>query len=157
MFQTFRTSLAGAALVAGAALPTAARAQATSSAAAEEAGVRRAVEHYFMGHATGDGGHFRAAFHPVANLYFVREGKLVTRTSADYIAGARGAPPPDESRQSRVVERIDVTGTAAVAKLVLDGPEAKVTDYMSLLKTDGEWKIVSKIFFVERKVAPGRP
>ncbi|HVE80233.1 MAG TPA: nuclear transport factor 2 family protein [Gemmatimonadaceae bacterium] len=156
MFQTFRTSLAGAALVAGATLPATAYAQATPPAA-EEAAVRRAVEHYFMGHATGDGSHFRAAFHPVANLYFVRDGKLMTRTGADYIAGARGAPSPDESRQSRVVERIDVTGTAAVAKLVLDGPEAKVTDYMALLKTDGEWKIVSKIFFVERKAPPGRP
>jgi hypothetical protein len=147
----FRTALAGAALAAAAALPpVTASAQATAQAA-EEGAVRRALEHYFMGHATGDGGHFRAAFHPVANLYFVRDGQVATRTSADYIAGARGTPPADEGRRSRVIERIDVTGNAAVAKLVLDGPEAKITDYMSLLKAEGEWKIVSKIFSVERK------
>ncbi len=38
-----------------------------------------------------------------------------------------------------------------MAKLVLDYPEVKFTDYMSLLKVDGEWKIVNKIFSVQRR------
>jgi hypothetical protein len=39
---------------------------------------------------------------------------------------------------------------------VLDYPDAVLTDYMSLLKIDGEWKIVNKIFTVERKTAVER-
>jgi hypothetical protein len=43
-----------------------------------------------------------------------------------------------------------------MAKIVLDYPDALLTDYMSLLKIDGEWKIVNKIFTVDRKAASER-
>ena len=39
----------------------------------------------------------------------------------------------------------------AVAKLVLDYPQIKFTDYMTLLKVDGEWKIINKTFYAEPK------
>jgi hypothetical protein len=38
-----------------------------------------------------------------------------------------------------------------VGKIVLDYPNALITDYTSLLKIDGEWKIVNKIFTVQPK------
>ena len=38
-----------------------------------------------------------------------------------------------------------------MAKVVLDYPSVKFTDYLSLVKADGEWRIVNKIFNVERK------
>lgn len=43
---------------------------------------------------------------------------------------------------------VDVTGNAAVARIELDYPAAFITDYFSLLKIDGEWKIMNKIFHV---------
>jgi hypothetical protein len=43
-----------------------------------------------------------------------------------------------------------------VGKIVLDYPNALITDYMSLLKIDGEWKIVNKIFTVQPKPYPSR-
>ncbi|HYP02167.1 MAG TPA: nuclear transport factor 2 family protein [Pyrinomonadaceae bacterium] len=61
---------------------------------AEEAAVRQAIEHYFRGHATGDGQHFQKVFHPEAKLFWMRDGKFTQRTSADYIAGASGKPAP---------------------------------------------------------------
>ena len=44
-----------------------------------------------------------------------------------------------------------MTGNAASGKIELDYPNAKLTDYMSLLKIGGEWKIVNKIFTSEPK------
>jgi protease I len=41
---------------------------------------------------------------------------------------------------------VDVSGTAATAKLRLDYEDVIITDYMSLLKVDGQWVIVGKIF-----------
>lgn len=120
-------------------------------AGAEEAAVRRAIEHYFQGHATGSGEEFRKVFHPDAKLFFIRDGKLTQVTSEEYIARAPGKPPADEAKRRRSVESIDVSGNAAVAKLLLDYPDAKITDYMSLLKVDGEWKIINKTFYVERR------
>jgi len=122
-----------------------------SAGSAEEAGVRQALEHYLRGHATGLGEHHRKAFHPEAKLFFTRDGKLAQRTSEEYIAGSPGKPAADEARRKRSIESIDITGDAAVAKIVLDYPDVKFTDYMSLLKIDGEWKIVNKTFHRETK------
>lgn len=117
----------------------------------DEAGARAAVNHYLAGHATGSPDEFRAAFHPKAMLYWNRDGALAERTSADYIAGASGKPAADEAQRRRAIESLDVTGNAAMAKVVLDYPSVKFTDYLSLVKADGEWRIVNKIFNVERK------
>jgi hypothetical protein len=117
----------------------------------DEAGVRQAIEYYFQGHATGNGENHRKAFHPEAKLFWIREGKFTQRTSEEYIAGSSGKPAADESLRKRSIEMIDITGNAAVAKVVLDYPQVRFTDYMSLLKIDGEWKIVNKTFVSEPK------
>jgi hypothetical protein len=117
----------------------------------EEAAIRATLEHYLQGHATGEGAHFQAAFHPIANLYWVAGDTLAQRTGAAYIAGAPGRPAPDEAQRRRRIAAIDYTGTAAVAKIELDYPSVRFVDYMSLLKIGGEWKIVNKIFVRETK------
>lgn len=117
----------------------------------EEAAVREALQHYLNGHATGSAEEFSRAFHPRANLYFIRDGQFTERTSADYIAGAKGGgPAPDEARRKRRIDQVDVTGTAAIATIVLEYPGVTFTDYMSLLKVDGRWQIVAKVFHAER-------
>lgn len=117
----------------------------------EEAAVRETIEHYFRGHASGDGEHFKKAFHLEAKLFWIRDGKLSQRTASDYIAGGRGTPAPDEAQRKRRIASLDITGNAAIVKVVLDYPDANITDYMSLLKIEGEWKIINKTFVVEPK------
>jgi hypothetical protein len=117
----------------------------------DEAGARAAVNHYLAGHITGSAEEFRAAFYPKGMLYWNKDGAFAERTMIDYIAGAPGKPAADEARRRRSIESLDVTGNAAMAKVVLDYPSVKFTDYLSLVKADGEWKIVNKIFNVERK------
>lgn len=118
---------------------------------AEEAAVRQALDYYIQGHATGQGEHFRKAFHTDAKLFAVRDGKYWQLTSEEYITRASGKPADDEAQRKRSIEVIDITGNAAVAKIVLDYPQVKFTDYMSLLKIDGQWKIVNKTFYAEPK------
>jgi hypothetical protein len=117
----------------------------------EEAAVRAAIEHYFRGHATGQGEHFRKVFHPDSRLFAVRGGKFWTLTSEEYAARAAGKPAADEAQRKRRVERVDIEGNAAVAKVVLDYPQVRFVDYMSMLKIDGEWKIVNKTFSEQRR------
>jgi hypothetical protein len=64
-----------------------------------------------------------------------------------------GKPAADEASgtRKRRIDLVDVTGNAAIGKIVLDYPDAYIVDYMSLLKTNGEWKIINKIFNVEPK------
>jgi len=117
----------------------------------EEAAVRIPLENYLKGHATGDSAYFKMAFHPEAKLFWIRDGKFTQRTSASYISGASGKPADDEAQRKRSIASIDITGNTAVAKIILDYPNALLTDYMSLLKVDGEWKIVNKIFNAQQK------
>lgn len=118
---------------------------------AEEAAVREAIEHYFRGHATGQGDHFRKVFHPDAKLFAVREGKYWQLTSEEYIARASGKAPEDEAQRKRKIESVDISGNAAIVKIVLDYPQVNFTDYMSMLKIDGVWRIVNKTFYAEPK------
>jgi len=113
----------------------------------EETMVRNAVRHYLKGHATGDGAHHALAMkEDVGSMYFVNDGALQSRTFEAYIAGALGRPAENEAERARYIDWVDVTGTSAVARVVLDYPGVVLTDYMSLLKIDGEWQIVNKIF-----------
>ena len=121
---------------------------------AEEAAVRQAIEHYFRGHATGQGEHFRKVFHPDAKLFAVRDGKYWQLTSEEYIARAPGKPATDEAQRKRTVESVDISGNAAIAKVVLEYPQTRFVDYMSMLKIDGEWRIVNKTFYAEPKAKP---
>jgi hypothetical protein len=117
----------------------------------EEAAVRKAVGYYIQGHATGDPEYFRKAFSDKATLSWIKEGKLSQRSVADYIAGAPGKSAPDEAKRTRTIEEVSITGNIAVVRIALDSPETHIIDYLSLLKIEGEWKIVSKIFFVQPK------
>lgn len=113
--------------------------------------VRVPLENYLKGHATGEGEFFKKAFHTEGNMVWIRDGKFTTRSFAEYIAGASGKPPSDEAKRKRSIEGIDIAGNAASAKIILDYPSVRFVDFMTLLKIDGEWKIVSKVFYAEPK------
>ena len=123
---------------------------AQSAQAGAEAEVRAALQHYLDGHATGEGAHHDSVFHEKSYLYWIADGELRSRSSADYIAGAPGRPAADESERKRRIVWVDIEGDAAVARIELDYPGARITDYMSLLLVDGEWRIMNKIFTVDR-------
>ncbi len=116
--------------------------------------VKVPLENYLKGHETGNAEFMKKAFHTEGNLMFIRDGKYTTRSFSDYIAGMSGKPAADEAAHKRWIESIDVSGDAATGKIILDYPTAKFVDYMTLLKIDGEWKIVNKSFTVERKESP---
>lgn len=115
---------------------------------ADEAAIRQTVQYYFDGGKTRDSLTLRKAFHPEARMLFAREGKLVVVPIGEYITrvGSESLKPGEVDSTERKVVSVDVVGDAAVAKLELKRPNAVLTDYMSLLKVDGRWLIVNKIF-----------
>ena len=118
----------------------------------EQAAVRKAIEdHYFKAQSTGDGSHLKGTFVDEGRMMWVADNKLQMRTSAEYIGGFRGQPPADEAKRKRRVLMVDVTGDAAVAKVELDFPDVTFTDYFSMLKIGGDWKIVNKSFHRQPK------
>ncbi|KQW93441.1 3-hydroxyisobutyrate dehydrogenase [Massilia sp. Root418] len=119
------------------------------AACAQEAdieGARVPVENYVKAHATGDAAYIRKAFHPDARIYSYRDGKLQALTVEEFAKLFSGKPAADEARRVRRIENVDVSGSAGSAKVYLDYPNVTFTDYMALLKVDGEWKIMNKTF-----------
>ena len=44
-----------------------------------------------------------------------------------------------------------MTGDAAQARIELDYPTVKFTDYFSMVETKGTWLIVNKTYYADRK------
>jgi hypothetical protein len=140
-------------LIATSAALVAAGAADLSARWADEAAIRQTVQYYFDGGKNRDSLTLRKAFHPDARMLFAREGKLVVVPIGEYITrvGSEQLKPGEVDSTERKVVSVDVVGDAAVAKLELKRPDARLIDYMSLLKVDGRWQIVNKIFTRETR------
>lgn len=115
----------------------------------EDAAVRRVVETYLHGLKFNDVASLRKAFYPEAKLFFVKkDGTLGQITQEDWYKGFAASAGKEEQGDLRVVS-VDVTGNAASAKVREEYPTSVYTDYVSLLKLGGEWKIVNKIYVAE--------
>jgi hypothetical protein len=140
-------------LVASAAALVLAGAADLSARWADEAAIRQTVQYYFDGGKNRDSVTLRKAFHPEARMLFAKDGQLAVVPIGEYIIRVteNKLKPGEVDSVKRQVVEVDVAGDAAIAKLELERPDAHVTDYMSLLKVDGRWLIVNKIFARETR------
>ena len=112
----------------------------------DDEAIRQTIQYYF------DGGYeMRKGFYPDANMWYVREGKLHQVPIQDFLSRVEANADRPQDEVTKTIVSIDRFGNAAVAKLELARTNSTIYDYMSLLKIDGEWKIVNKIFDSERK------
>lgn len=123
-------------------------------AADEKELVKVPLDNYLQGQSTGNPEFMRKAFHTDAKIMSFRDGKVMSLSVEEFAGRFNGKQAEDEAQRKRWIESIDVSGNAASAKIVLDYPNVKLTDYMNLLKIDGEWKIVNKSFSAEPKQKP---
>jgi len=112
----------------------------------DEQQVRATINQYFKGHATGDPAEMRKAFLPTAHIEGIREGKFVSWTAEEYCSRFSGKPAADEASRKRTIDRVDVSGTAAMAGATLVHGPTTFTDYFVLMKVNGEWKIANKVY-----------
>jgi Putative lumazine-binding len=110
------------------------------------------LQNYVKAHETGNPDFIRRAFSNDAKIVGYMGGKFISWGTEEYAARFAGKPADDEPERKRSIELLNLTGDAAVGKVVLDYPTIKFADYMSLLKINGEWKIVNKSFNAETKI-----
>ncbi len=118
---------------------------------AELAAAKLPLENYMRAQATGDASFLRKAFHTDAIIIGHSNGELVRWTIDEFASRFTGKPADDETLRKRTATIVELTGNAAIGKVVLDYPKVKFTDYMSMLKINNEWKIVNKSFHSEPK------
>lgn len=115
--------------------------------------IETTVSYYLDGGTTNDFELLSRAFHPSATMRWIGRDGYTDVNAVDYFREIM-RPGPPQNRETRVVS-IDVSGNAASAILEIDYPTFTFVDYMTLLKIEGEWKIVSKAFYRRMNPAPG--
>jgi hypothetical protein len=116
----------------------------------EEAAIRHVVQLYFDGIIKYDEDALRTAFHPQASIIGTTgEGEADWEPFEEWVVYTRGDAPDPTGRNNRIVS-IDITGNAASVKTDLAWPHVHYVDYLSLLKIDGNWVIVNKIWNREK-------
>lgn len=113
----------------------------------DEEAIRRTIQQYIDGGISGRGADMKPAFHDQATIF----GYIGPDLFAGPIQGLfdwNDGNGPAAELQARIAS-IDIEGTAATARIELDNWTGhRFTDFFTLLKVDGEWKIMNKVFYL---------
>lgn len=94
------------------------------------------------------------------HMYVYYENEVSVRTRDEWMSilqsnrdKAKGKPSnKPKSNNSLEFGFVDVTGQTAAAKLLISSNDKlKYTDYFTLYKIDGQWKVMSKLFTFHQK------
>ena len=107
--------------------------------------IEKTLQFYIDGGKSGKGDEMKPAFHADATIFGYAGDDLFAgpiQRLFDW-ADENGPAPELEAR----VANIDIAGTVATVRLELDNWVGhKYTDLFTLLKVDGTWKIMNKVF-----------
>jgi hypothetical protein len=108
----------------------------------DEEAVKACLENYM----SGDGDRMEKAFHPSATMKYIdaSTNEFKDVPIADFIARVKASTNKTERKIE--IASMNIEGNAANGKIKIETDKAILYDYMNMLKIDGEWKIVSKIF-----------
>jgi hypothetical protein len=105
------------------------------------------VQRYIDGGKSGRGDDMKPAFHPDATI-FGYVGADLFAGPIQHLFDWNDQNGPATELQSRITS-IEMMGTVATVRLELDNwTGRRFTDMFTLLKIDGEWKIISKVFYL---------
>ncbi|MGH9955590.1 MAG: nuclear transport factor 2 family protein [Pyrinomonadaceae bacterium] len=113
----------------------------------ESDAITNTIQAYVNGGKSGRGDDMKPAFHPDATIFgYIGSDLLSGPIQQLFDWNDRNGPATELQAQ---ISGIDIMGTIATARLELDNwTGRKFTDMFTLLKTDGEWKIISKVFYL---------
>jgi hypothetical protein len=117
--------------------------------AGEIEAVEKVVWTYLDGLYEGDTGKLGQAFHEVSHLYSVSDGGVADLPREKWFEFVKGRASPKSKglkRTDRIVS-VDFSGPeTAFVKVECSIHPRYFTDYLTLLKLNGGWKVVSKTY-----------
>jgi hypothetical protein len=129
-----------------------------SHAVVEDEAIATVVRLYTEGAASGDAAKLNEAFHEDARMFGSLGGTRYDVPIAEMIAMETTSPLNSDGRYTAQITSIVQAGDVATATVEEDGCWGTVsfTSFLSLVKIDGRWLIVSKVFaHVSGAVPPG--
>ncbi len=117
----------------------------TPTVASEHDAITKTIQHYIDGAKSGKGDDMKPAFHEDATI-FGYVGTDLFAGPIEKLFAWNDENGPADGLQARIAG-IDVADTVATVRLELDDwTGSRFTDLFTLLKLDGEWKIMNKVF-----------
>ena len=107
--------------------------------------IEKTVSYYLDGGTNNDFETLKKAFHETATMKYIRNGEYREVNALEFFKKAV-KHGPKQNRKTRI-SYINVSGNIASAKLQIDYETFSFIDYMNLIKINGEWKVVNKIFY----------
>ena len=109
--------------------------------------IEKTIHTYVNGGISGRGDDMKPAFHEGAIIYgYIGPDLFGGPIQGLYDWNDSNGPAADLKPN---IANIDIEGTIATVRLELDNWTGhRFTDMFTLLKTDGEWKIISKVFYL---------
>lgn len=111
--------------------------------------IETTINNYFDGLGNHVSESLKKAFHPTATMKFINDGKYAEVNALEALIGHVESNPV--VKMTPQIMSINIAGNAANARLELEYDTFFYIDMMNMLKIDGEWKIVSKIFHQKNK------
>jgi len=107
--------------------------------------IEKAIQPYLDGARSGKGDEMRAAFHKDATI-FGYVGPDLFAGPIEHLFAWNDQNGPATGLQAQIAS-IDLIGSVATVRLELDNWTGhRFSDLFTLLKGDGEWKIMNKVF-----------
>ncbi len=111
----------------------------------EHDAIAKTLQHYIDGTRSGNGDDMKPAFHKDATIFGYAGADLFGGPIQQLFDWSDENGPAAELQTQ--VASIDLAGTVAIVRLELTNLKgARYTDMFTLLKVDGEWKIINKVF-----------
>ena len=107
--------------------------------------ITRTIQHYIDGARSGRGDDMKPAFHPGATVFgYVGDELFAGPIEQLFVWNDQNGPATDLGPQ---IVSIDLIGTVATVRLELGNWTGhRFTDLFTLLKVDGQWKVINKVF-----------
>lgn len=115
----------------------------------ERAAIEAMVQDYFDALYEGDADKLARVFLPTSALTSEQNGTVTVLPLADWLRAVRerGSPKARGLARDDGILLIDQSGpTTAFVKVKCQIPPRYFTDYLSLLKVDGHWRVAQKVF-----------
>lgn len=113
----------------------------------EEQAIRAVIHLYVDGMAFGNEPALKKAFHPRAAVIGNYQNAVEWLSRDEFIAAILAETPAAPDTQPLMdIGMIDIEGDAASVKVVDEFAGMRFSDYLSLLKVDGRWVIVNKVY-----------
>lgn len=117
----------------------------------EQAAILQTLNYSFHGVNIGELDAIKKAYHPGAMFAYInKKGEMASLTTEDFFVTV-AADNYVKYERSIKLKNIDITGNAALVEAIIDYDKngKRLHDFISLIKVNGAWKIISRVSYKE--------